>query len=60
MKERLVKACLVLFRNDQHITLIMEYLLGLCIADSVTVSVHIHTALGILRPVFFLGILDTS
>ena len=60
MEQRLIKASLVLLRHDQHIALVVEDLLGLGLADAVSLPVSVHAAFSVLCAVLLVWVPDTS
>ena len=60
MQQWLVKTSLVLLSHNQHIALVVEDLLGLSLTDPVASSVPVHAALGVLRAIGLVWILDTT
>ena len=60
MQKRLVKACLILFGNNQNISFVMEYSGGLTFFYSIAVAVYIHARFSIFDAIRVIWILKTA
>ena len=60
MKQRFIKACLILLSNDQDIPLFMEHSLCLAFLHRMTVLINIHLAFSVFRSIDLIRILQCA